>query len=113
MFETSAENGWLIAQLAAAGVPARASSMMYDVYRPLPFSTDLDPLKERIPGLNIAYVDNFAYYHTPNDSPERLNLDSLQHHGEYALGLARHFGNIPLDETRSPDAAYFDLLGLR
>ena len=111
MFETSAENGWLIAQLAAAGVPARATSLMFDVYRPLPFSTDFDPLKKTISGLNIAYVDNFVYYHTPNDSPERLSLKSLQHHGEYALGLARHFGNTPLTDTRAPDAAYFDLLG--
>ena len=113
MFETSEGNGWLIAQLASSGVPVRASSMMYDVYEPLPFSTDFDPLKEDIPGFNIAFVDNFAYYHTPNDSTERLNLASLQHHGEYALGLARHFGNIPLENTEAPDATYFDLLGLK
>jgi hypothetical protein len=115
MFETSPENGWLIAELAQADVYARASSLMYDVYKRLPFDSDFSVLKRHgLNGFNVAFVDNFAYYHTKNDSPDHLSPASLQNHGSYALGLARRFGNIPLDRgVTAPDAVYFNALGSR
>jgi len=112
MFETSSENGWLIAEMMKAGVHPRANSLMYDIYKPLPFDTDLTAFREGgLKGLNVAYIDDFAHYHTREDKPENLSLASLQHHGSYALGLARHFGSIPLDDVTAPDATYFNTLG--
>lgn len=112
MFETSQENGRLIEELAKAGVYARASSLMYEVYRRMPFNSDFSVFKREIPGLNVAFVDNFAYYHTKNDNPDHLSLASLQNHGSYALGLARHFGNLDLNEPmRAPDVVYFNTAG--
>ncbi|NLV45913.1 MAG: M28 family peptidase [Candidatus Hydrogenedentes bacterium] len=40
MFETSQQNGWLIQELARAGVQPRASSIMFDVYEAMPFGSD-------------------------------------------------------------------------
>ncbi len=112
MFETSPENGWLIREMIKAGVEPRANSLCYDVYSRMPFSSDFSALKPRgAKGFNVAFVDNFANYHTRDDSPDNLNLASLQHHGTYALGLARHFGNIPLDQVTAPDATYFNTVG--
>jgi hypothetical protein len=65
-------------------------------------------------GLNVAFIDNFCWYHTKNDTPEHLSLASVQNHGSYALGLARHFGNLSLDgELAKPDVVYFNTLGSR
>lgn len=113
MFETSSRNGWLIAHLAKGADYPCATSLMYDVYKRIPFSSDFSKLKPLgVRGINVAFVDNFAHYHTKNDNPENFSLASLQHHGEYALDLARHFGNIPLDNIPDlPDAMYFNSLG--
>jgi hypothetical protein len=112
IFETSPGNGWLIAQLAAAGVTPRASSLASSIYERMPFNGDFSHLKRHgIPGFHAAFVGGFAQYHTRDDSPANLSRASLQHHGEYALGLARHFGNLPLDHVAAPDAVYFNTLG--
>lgn len=113
MFETSPGNGWLIAELAKSDAKACASSLMYDVYKRMPFNSDFRIFKPLgIKGFNIAFIDNFAYYHTMNDNPDNASPASVQHHGSYALGLARHFGSIPLDgDLDAPDAMYFNTVG--
>ncbi|MFP4502654.1 MAG: M20/M25/M40 family metallo-hydrolase [Candidatus Hydrogenedentota bacterium] len=111
MFETSQENGFVIREMAKAGVHPRATSIMFDIYDRLPFGSDFGRYKRHVAGLNVAYIDDFAHYHTVLDNPEKASLDSLQHHGEYTLGLARHFAGIPLDETYAPNVTYFNTLG--
>lgn len=111
MFETSQENGWLIRELKRSGVKARANSVMFSVYDKLPFGSDFGAYKKHVPGYNIAYVDQFCYYHISLDRPDKVNLASVQHHGDYILGLAQHLGNIPLDNCRAPNATYFNVLG--
>jgi hypothetical protein len=112
MFETSSSNGWLIAELARAKVGAFASSLASSIYEGMPFNGDFSWLKQHgQQGFHVAFINDFAWYHTRNDRPENLSLASLQHHGNYALGLARHFGNLPLDRVTAPDAVYFNTLG--
>ncbi len=113
MFETSPGNGWLIPEAAKAGVHIRACSMMYNVYKMMPFNSDFSEAKKRgLKGFNVAFIDGFCRYHTKNDTPENMSLASLQNHGSYALGLARHFGNLPLDgDLVKPDLVYFNTVG--
>jgi hypothetical protein len=111
MFETSPKNGFVIRQLARARVGARANSIMDDFYQRMPFNTDFGQYKQHVAGLNVAYINHFEHYHTMLDRPENVSLASLQHLGDYVLGLARHFGNMQLDDCYAPDAAYFNTLG--
>ncbi len=112
MFETGPENGWLVRQLAKSGVHAVTSSCMADIYYRLPFRADFGIFKEAgLTGYNIAFIDNFAHYHTKNDNPDNLSLASLQDLGEYGIRLARHLGNIPIDKVRAPDLTYFTVIG--
>ncbi|HUW62935.1 MAG TPA: M20/M25/M40 family metallo-hydrolase [Candidatus Bathyarchaeia archaeon] len=113
MFETTPNNGWLIRQLIQSGASVRASSLSYDIYKHMPTKTDLTVLREhRLKGYNIAFIEDFPYYHTPNDNPDHLSLSSLQHNGSYALNLARHFGNMPLDNIpKEPDSIFFNVFG--
>lgn len=109
MFETSDENGWLIRQLAAAAPFPSASSLSGAIYKQIPNDTDLSVFKQGgYAGLNFAFIGSPERYHTPQDTPENLDPRSLQHHGSYALALARRFGNLTLENRRETDAIYFD-----
>lgn len=113
MFETSEENGWLVAQLADAAPQAVANSLAGDIYKRMPNKTDLTIFKEAgLAGLNFAYLDGINHYHSPLDTLAALDERSLQHQGAYALALTRRLGDADLADTRRPDAVYFSLLGL-
>jgi len=112
MFETSAENGWLIQQLANSVPNLVATSLSYEVYRRMPNDTDFTALKARgVAGLNFAHLGGWAAYHTPRDTADALDLGTLQHHGAYALALTRHLGSLSLSSssTRAPDSVYFSV----
>ncbi len=112
MFETSSRNGRLIEEFAKAAPRPYANSVAYEIYRRLPNDTDLSVFKgARLPGLNFAFIDGLAYYHTRADSIANINEGSLQHQGTYALALARHFGGLNLNDLQGGDAVYFDVLG--
>lgn len=113
MFETSGQNGRLIEGFSHSARPAFANSLSYEIYRLLPNDTDFTVLKKAgIEGMNFAFINGVTHYHTALDSVDNIDERSLQHHGDYALSLARHFGNRPLGGQRKPDAIYFDALGL-
>jgi hypothetical protein len=112
MFETSDDNGWLIQQFAQAAPAPVATSLAYEIYSRLPKDTDLSVFKSAgIPGLNFAYINGLTHYHTMLDNAANIDERSLQHHGSYALALARHFGNLDLDNRQANNAIYFDLFG--
>ncbi len=111
-FEVSPQNGWVMREYARAAPTPIASSLFYEAYRHLPNDTDFTPLRKAgLTGLNFAFVDGYSYYHSPADTPARLDRGSLQHHGEYMLSLVRHFGNISLAQTKAPDYTFFNPLG--
>jgi hypothetical protein len=112
MFETSENNGWLIQEFARAAPYPVASSLMYEIYQRMPNDTDMTVFKTAgYSGLNFSYVDSLNHYHTLLDSVSEIDERSLQHHGTYALALARHFGNLDLTKTRATDAVYFNIFG--
>lgn len=113
MFETSANNQWLIKGFGQAVPYPVANSLTYEIYKLLPNDTDLSVFREaNFAGLNFAYINGFTHYHSSLDTPGELNERSLQHHGSYALSLTRFFGNQNLAGEKGPDAIYFDLFGL-
>lgn len=112
MFETSAQNGWLIEALAEAAPYPVASSLMFEVYRRMPNDTDFTVFKEAgVPGLNFAFISGPTHYHASVDTPAHLDRGSLQHHGSYALALARRLGDQDLRRPAEPNRVYFDLFG--
>lgn len=117
MFETAAGNRDLIAQYAAAVPYPVATSMAVEVYRILPNDTDFTPFRTsgRFTGLNSAYIDGSAVYHSPEDRPEYMDLGSLQALGGNALALTRQLGDAdlaPLQRPSAQDASYFPVFGL-
>jgi hypothetical protein len=87
-----------------------------DVYRILPKDRDFSPFSDAGPftGLNSAYTDGSAVYHSPQDTPSAMDRGALQHRGSNALALARAFGAADIAALATPasaDSAYFPVLG--
>ena len=116
MFETGPSTGSLIDWFASFAPRPLAYSYSDDVYRKLPNDTDFSVFKRAgRPGFNFAFIGDLEAYHSRLDTIERLDPRSLQHHGSYALSLARGFGNLDLsDLPAKPPQVYFSLpfLGL-
>jgi hypothetical protein len=113
MFETNAGNGWVVREFARADPHPVASSLFFEIYERMPQDTDFSIFKlAGVTGLNFAFVEGADAYHRPTDTVENLSAASLQHHGEHALALARHFGNLDLDAPReSANVVYFRFPG--
>ena len=109
--DISPNDGWLIAQYAAAALDPLASSIGPDVYRLLPTGSDLTVFKDAgYPGIEFGGNGGGAY-HTVLDDPAHVSLGSLQHQGAYALSLARRFGDLDLTAAHRGDAVYFTVPG--
>ncbi|MFD2092284.1 M20/M25/M40 family metallo-hydrolase [Blastococcus deserti] len=116
MFETSPGNAELAEVYAAAAPHPVATSFAVEVYRLLPNVTDFSTLMAEgdFTGLNTAFIDGAAAYHTPQDVPERLDRGTLQALGDNALATARELAGRDLSGLAVPaagDATYFPVLG--
>lgn len=113
MFETSRDNAALVGVFAEAAPHPHGDSSLVELYRLLPNNTDFTEFaRAGLPGMNFAYVEGAARYHTPGDSIANLDRASLQHHGANMLGLTRALGNIDLATlTADHDVIFFRFLG--
>jgi hypothetical protein len=109
---TSANNDWLIQQLARAEHSyIMASSAI------VALSTTNADFTNAFRGAGFSgYAFGFywdARIHTPEDSIENFSPSSLQDQGYHALSLARHFGKVDsLNDPGGADAIFFSVLRL-
>ncbi|MEV6966192.1 M28 family peptidase [Hamadaea sp. NPDC051192] len=116
MFETTRDNADVVGVYGDVAPYPVATSFAVEVYRILPNDTDFSPFRDagRFTGLNTAYIDGSAVYHTPEDRPEYMDQASLQHHGANALAVAKAFAARDLATLEQPsagDSTYFPVLG--
>ncbi|WP_043536498.1 M20/M25/M40 family metallo-hydrolase [Saccharomonospora cyanea] len=113
LFETSDGNATLVKTVHEVVPHARGNSTLVQLYRLLPNNTDFTPLtRAGFSGLNFAFFHEASRYHTAQDTVERLDPASLQHHGTTMLSLARALGDADLTTIEAThDVTYFPLLG--
>ena len=115
MFETGADNGWVVAAFRDAVARPGANSLAYEIYQRMPNDTDFTPFREAgKQGLNFAAIGDAHVYHQAYDTPARVSGGTLQHHGDQALALLRHLGDADLLAVNAPDVSYVSVpfLGL-
>jgi hypothetical protein len=114
MFETSRDYAALAGLFTDTVPNPRGDSSMVEVYRLLPNNTDFTVFAANgFEGLNFAYIEGAARYHTEGDSIENLDRASLAHHGENMLALTRELGGTDLTAlTADHDDTYFRVFGL-
>jgi hypothetical protein len=113
LFQTLGEDSWLIEAYAQEARDPYCSSMAQAVYEMMPHYTDLSALHTfGIPGVDFAFIDGEAAYHSPLDRVEDLSPRSLQSQGDNALAMLRSLGSADLRDPHRGYATWFDLLGL-
>ena len=112
MFETSADNGWLMEVFAHAVSQPATASMLTTIYETMPNDTNLTVYKDNgIAGLNFAFIGDPQNYHAPDDDLAHVTMGSMQHHGDYALALVRAFGSLDLKAAPGEGSdVFFDVL---
>jgi len=111
MFETNDGNAWLVDAFAKHAPRPVTNSLFYDIYRTLPNDTDFSVYKAAgLNGLNFAYADEVAHYHTPLDDLEHLDRGSLQHQGDNVLAAARALGAADLTDQPPGNSLFIDLV---
>lgn len=111
MFESGSRNSGVLAALSDASRPV-ATSLADEVYRLMANHTDFTKFNDAgFRGLNFAFLDGSAYYHTAADTVDAINRGSLQHQGETVLAVARALAGQPLDELADGEDVYFTFLG--
>lgn len=114
LFETGSTSGWLVDAFAASSARPLANSLLNTAYALLPNDTDLTIFKSRgMQGLNFAYGDHVAHYHTPRDNLQSLDRGSLQQQGDHVYDLLVSLldQDIPAPEAMGR-LVYTDILGV-
>ena len=118
LYGTSRDAGWLAAQALSAGGPA-AGLAGYSFLNAIMglmggSSSDMETLVSGgAPGLAFISFSlaTAPSYHTWDDNVANFDPRTLQSHGDHAVALLRHFGDMTLAGIpREPDAVYFSLL---
>jgi hypothetical protein len=111
MFETGEGNRSLIRVFSKNVERPSANSLVYEIYKRMPNNTDYSVYKgEGVMGLNFAFAQGVALYHSVLDDPDHLDLGSLQHHGDNAWAMVNALGDRDLGKlTSKEDAGYIDV----
>ena len=95
LFETSKNNASIM-ELYSNAKYKRGFSLTSFVYNILPNFTDFNHVKDSIPGVNFAVIDNLHYYHTDKDNFDNISLSSIQHYGEQISPILPEGSFFPL-----------------
>ncbi len=110
-FETNQPNADAVHAYADGAARPMANSVMADVYALLPNSTDVSVLRrDGVDIINVAVLDGWPNYHTPQDSLASVDINSLQHMGDSALGVLRAFAEAP-DQGSAESLVFSDVVG--
>src|ERR687890_636363 len=112
MFQSSSDNATLIPALASAQRPIAGSGLWEACSQLLTGDTDFSVFSNAgFAGMNFAFMEGSARYHTPEDSPDNLDHASLQDIGSTVLAATRHFADQDLGAPRGGSLTYFTMLG--
>ena len=112
LIETQPDNAAIIAAMRRALPRAGGSSLDYEIYRSLPNDTDFSVFRrEGRAGLNFAWAEGAARYHTPLDNLAHLDPRSLQQHGDNTLAMTRELAIHSGAAAATHDSVFFNPLG--
>jgi hypothetical protein len=112
LLRTGRDNRFAIQQYQAAVTDSMANSVANEIFKHMPNDTDFSVAQRAgLQGIDLAFAGERNHYHTALDSVDNLDKDTLQHHGNLLLPLARELLQADLKNTPSGDVVYFDQYG--
>ncbi|TMS33929.1 hypothetical protein L596_001613 [Steinernema carpocapsae] len=120
LFQAGPGNQWLLNSYLEAAVHPHCSILGQEVFQSgvYPGDTDFRIFRDygRVPGLDLAFVQNGYWYHTEFDRAERITPGSMQRAGENVLATLRHLLDSPYlehpAEYGDQKFVFFDVVGL-
>ncbi|BCZ45602.1 hypothetical protein psyc5s11_16690 [Clostridium gelidum] len=110
MFETGNNNEWFMKEFKKSISNPVAYSFLYEIYKYMPNNTDFTLFKKAgKDGFNFATLEGYETYHNFDDTGYNLNQRTLQHEGNYALSLVKHFGDLSLNNKDKGTSVYFTI----
>ena len=91
LFETSPGNEQLIKLYANHARYPFAYSIMNMVYQKMPNGTDMNIVRDSIPGLNFSPVADINHYHTDLDNIHNISKTTIQHYGEQVVPIIKEY----------------------
>ena len=114
MYETSPGSAPLVRAFAAHAVAPFASSLTDDIARRRWIESDFTLFRNAgLPGMTFGFTEGFFRNHSMLDTVAHVDPGSLQHQGEYALGLTRVFAAGEPRQSRDGETVYFNPVGGR
>ena len=115
LFETGEGNRGIIRMFAKNVDRPVANSLVNEIYKRMPNDTDYTVYKRKgVMGLNFAFSQGVAVYHSAIDDPDHLDIGSLQHHGDNAWSMMKALADRDLEHIISrEDAGYIDVFASR
>jgi len=112
MFQTSKQNGELIALYQRTAKRPASSSLSVMLYEQMPNDTDMtESLKTGYPGLNYAIIGRQFDYHSATSTPANLERGSLQDMGTQLLAVAGEAAFAADLPGKAPSPVYANFLG--
>ena len=113
LFETAGNFAPLFAAYVGSAPHPVTSSVATAVYERMPNGTDFSVFaRAGMGGLNFAFIDGFANYHTPRDDPRHLSPATLWTQAAQVLAVTREAATQ--QDSRTDDlrpSVYFDVAG--
>jgi hypothetical protein len=112
MFQTSKQNGELIALFQETAARPASSSLAVMIYEKMPNDTDMtESLAVGVPGMNYAIIGRQFDYHSATSTPANLERGSLQDMGTQLLAAASKAAFASDLPGKSPSPIYSNLFG--
>ncbi|MCJ7712164.1 MAG: M28 family peptidase, partial [Chloroflexi bacterium] len=109
----SGPEGWIVDQYARTAPYPVAFSYITALTRLIGGSnSDFAEFRDQgISGIELAYLHGSSIYHTPADTPDRVNPGTLHQEGANTLAFVRNLANLERGGERDPGETVFFTLG--
>ena len=112
LLRTGRDNRFVVQRYQAVVTDSMANSVSNEIFKHMPNDTDFSVVQRAgIQGIDLVFAGERNHYHTRLDSVDNLDKNTLQHHGNLLLPLAREFLQADLLNTPGGDVVYLDLYG--
>ncbi|CEF66358.1 Endoplasmic reticulum metallopeptidase 1 [Strongyloides ratti] len=120
LFQAGPGNQWILQAYLNSAIHPHCSVLGQEIFQSgvYPGDTDFRIFRDygRIPGLDIAYVQNGYWWHTEFDQAKRITPGSLQRAGENVLATVKELINSPYfnnpAQYEDKKFVFFDILGI-
>jgi hypothetical protein len=112
VLNTNEQNGAVVDEMLQAAPNPVVNSLLPALLGPIPGGDNTEVYNKNLDAgaLDFVYFVDRSVYHTAADNLKTIDPRSVQHFGDYALALTRHFDDAALKHVKAPNEVFFTAL---